>query len=105
MRIALALAANPTPLLLAEAVAGMTAEEKDRVMDLVRTIRDRGVTVLLVEHDRRAVMRTCDRSVVLNFGLKIAEGSPEEIRTHPEVIEAYLRADRPAAIPALNLRP
>jgi branched-chain amino acid transport system ATP-binding protein len=95
--IAIALAANPILLLLDEPVAGMTAEEKDRVMDLVRLIRDRGVTVLLVEHDMRAVMGTCERIVVLNFGRKIAEGPPEEIRAHPEVIEAYLGADFDAA--------
>jgi branched-chain amino acid transport system ATP-binding protein len=91
--IAIALAASPTVLLLDEPVAGMTAEEKDRVMDLVRSIRQQGITVLLVEHDMRAVMGTCDRIVVLNFGRKIAEGSPEQIRTHPGVIEAYLGAD------------
>lgn len=95
--IAVALAAHPTLLLLDEPVAGMTAEEKDHVMDLVRLIRDRGVTVLLVEHDMRAVMGTCERIVVLNFGRKIAAGTPEEIRTHPEVIEAYLGADFDAA--------
>jgi branched-chain amino acid transport system ATP-binding protein len=97
--IAIALAANPTLLLLDEPVTGMTAEEKDRVMDLVRVIRGQGVTVLLVEHDMRAVMGTCDRIVVLNFGRKIAEGSPEEIRTHPEVIEAYLGPDILATTP------
>lgn len=95
--IAVALAAHPTLLLLDEPVAGMTAAEKDHVMDLVRLIRDRGVTVLLVEHDMRAVMGTCERIVVLNFGRKIAAGTPEEIRTHPEVIEAYLGADFDAA--------
>jgi branched-chain amino acid transport system ATP-binding protein len=97
--IAIALAAHPTLLLLDEPVAGMTAEEKDRVMDLVRSIRDQGVTVLLVEHDMRAVMGTCERIVVLNFGRQIATGTPEEIRAHPEVIEAYLGADFDAAHP------
>jgi branched-chain amino acid transport system ATP-binding protein len=97
--IAIALAAHPTLLLLDEPVAGMTAEEKDRVMDLVRVIRGEGITVLLVEHDMRTVMGTCDRIVVLNFGRKIAEGSPEEIRSHPEVIEAYLGADVPDVTP------
>ncbi len=91
--ITIALAARPTLLLLDEPVSGMTAEERNRVMALLRTIRERGVTVLLVEHDMRAVMGTCDRIVVLNFGRKIAEGTPEAIRTHPEVIQAYLGAD------------
>jgi len=91
--IAIALAARPTLLLLDEPVSGMTAEEMGQVMDLVRTIRQRGTTVLLVEHDMRAVMGTCDRIVVLNFGRQIAEGTPAEIRTHPEVIQAYLGAD------------
>jgi branched-chain amino acid transport system ATP-binding protein len=97
--IAIALAARPLLLLLDEPVAGMTAEEKDRVMDLTRVIRHQGVTVLLVEHDMRAVMGTCDRIVVLNFGRKIAEGSPEQIRTHPEVIEAYLGTEVQAVVP------
>jgi branched-chain amino acid transport system ATP-binding protein len=91
--IAIALAANPSLLLLDEPVAGMTAAEKDRIMALVRRVRAQGITVLLVEHDMRAVMGTCDRIVVLNFGRKIAEGTPHEIRTHPEVIQAYLGAD------------
>jgi branched-chain amino acid transport system ATP-binding protein len=97
--IAIALAARPVLLLLDEPVAGMTAAEKDGVMELARVIRDQGVTVLLVEHDMRAVMGTCDRIVVLNFGRKIAEGSPEQIRTHPEVIEAYLGTDFQAVAP------
>jgi branched-chain amino acid transport system ATP-binding protein len=99
--IAIALAASPMLLLLDEPVTGMTAEEKDSVMDLVRSIRQQGVTVLLVEHDMRAVMGTCDRIVVLNFGRKIAEGPPEQIRIHPGVIEAYLGADFEVSTPPL----
>ena len=60
------------------------------MMDQVRGIRDNGTTILLVEHNMRAVMGTCDRVVVLNYGEKIAEGSPEEIRENKDVIEAYL---------------
>jgi branched-chain amino acid transport system ATP-binding protein len=59
-------------------------------ISLVRQIRDKGVTVVLVEHDMKAVMNLCDRVVVLNYGQKIAEGLPREIRENPEVVEAYL---------------
>jgi branched-chain amino acid transport system ATP-binding protein len=88
--IAIALAAEPRVLLLDEPFAGMNPEEKDRAVRMVRGIRDRGVTVLLVEHDMPSVMRISDRVVVLNFGLKIAEGTPAEIQRNEAVIEAYL---------------
>jgi branched-chain amino acid transport system ATP-binding protein len=70
----------------------MNSEETRHMMDLVRRVRDKGVTVLLVEHDMQAVMGLCDRITVLNFGQLLTEGAPEEIRRHPEVIEAYLGA-------------
>jgi branched-chain amino acid transport system ATP-binding protein len=88
--IALAMAAQPKVLLLDEPFAGMDPEETDRTVEMVRAIRERGVTVLLVEHDMRAVMRISDRIAVLNFGQKIAEGPPQTIQEDEAVIEAYL---------------
>ena len=93
LSIAMALAARPRLLLLDEPVTGMNLEESARVMSLVKTIRDRGTTILLVEHNMKAVMGTCERIVVLNFGQKLAEGSPPAVSTNPEVIRAYLGAD------------
>jgi branched-chain amino acid transport system ATP-binding protein len=88
--VALALAAEPTMLLLDEPVSGMNASETHTFVQLIRKIRDRGVTILLVEHDMPMVMSVSDRIVVLNYGRIIAEGAPELIRDDPAVIEAYL---------------
>lgn len=88
--VALALAAQPKMLLLDEPVSGMNASETHTFVQLIRNIRDRGITILLVEHDMPMVMSVSDRIVVLNYGRIIAEGPPETIRNDPAVIEAYL---------------
>lgn len=88
--IAIALASKPRLLLLDEPITGMNPVEKKATIDRIKTIRDQGVTILLVEHDMRAVMGACERITVMNFGKKIAEGSPEEIGKNSDVIEAYL---------------
>ncbi len=90
LEIAVGLAANPRLFLLDEPVSGMNAEETARVRGLIRAVRDRGVTVLLVEHNMNVVMDISDRIVVLDHGEKIAEGKPEAIQRSPEVIRAYL---------------
>jgi branched-chain amino acid transport system ATP-binding protein len=88
--VALALAANPSMLLLDEPVSGMNAVETARFVTLLGAIRKRGITILLVEHDMRLVMGVCDRVVVLNQGRLIAEGAPAAIQRNPDVIRAYL---------------
>ena len=90
LEIARALAGEPKLLLLDEPVAGMNESETQEIHRLIRKIRDLGVTVILIEHDMSLVMQVCDRLVVLHFGEKIAEGTPEEIRNNPDVVAAYL---------------
>jgi branched-chain amino acid transport system ATP-binding protein len=90
LEIARALATRPDLLLLDEPAAGMNPQETDELMALIRRIRDRGVTVVLIEHDMSLVMRISDRIACMNFGSKIAEGSPAEIQANPAVVQAYL---------------
>ena len=85
-----ALATEPRVILLDEPVSGMNPTETNETMDRIKMVRDRGITVFLVEHDMRAVMTTCDEITCINFGNKIAEGTPEMVCRHQEVIEAYL---------------
>jgi len=88
--MAVALAAEPHLLLLDEPFTGMNPEETRHMMELIVQVRDRGVTIMLVEHDMKAVMGLCDIITVMNFGSRLTEGTPEEVRRNPEVIEAYL---------------
>ena len=90
LEIARALATEPKLLCLDEPAAGFNPSEKAALIDLIQAIRDRGYTVLLIEHDMRLVMGVTDRIVVLEFGRKIAEGLPSEIREDPAVVAAYL---------------
>ncbi|MBK8441321.1 MAG: ABC transporter ATP-binding protein [Rhodobacter sp.] len=95
--MAVALAAEPDMLLLDEPFTGMNPEETRQMMDLMFKVRDRGVTILLVEHDMQAIMGLCDRITVMNFGQLLVEGAPKDIRNDPKVIEAYLGGARHVA--------
>jgi len=90
LALAIALVSEPDLMLLDEPFAGMNAEETNHMMELTRKVRESGITIVLVEHDMKAVMGLCNYLTVLNFGQLLAEGTPDEIRNNDRVIEAYL---------------
>jgi len=89
--ICIALATEPRLLMLDEPVAGLNPTETTEAMNMIKKIRDSaGITIFLVEHNMKAIMSTCERIMVINFGQKIAEGTPDQITNNPQVVEAYL---------------
>ena len=90
LAIAIALASEPSLMLMDEPFAGMNPEETNHMMELTRRVQESGISIVLVEHDMKAVMGLCGYLTVLNFGQLLAEGTPEEIRNNEKVIEAYL---------------
>jgi len=90
LALSIALVSEPKVMLMDEPFAGMNGEETSHMMDLTRKVRESGITVVLVEHDMKAVMGLCNYLTVLNFGQVLAQGTPEEVRNNDKVIEAYL---------------
>ena len=90
LEIARALATQPELLLLDESFAGLNHSELNESIDIIKNIKARGITIMIIEHHMKVIMSISDRIVVINYGQKIAEGSPQEIRNNPQVVEAYL---------------
>ncbi|MBN9584600.1 MAG: ABC transporter ATP-binding protein [Afipia sp. 62-7] len=90
IELARALCTGPKVLLLDEVMAALNPVEMQEIMDLIRSLRDDGITLLVVEHHMRAIMTICDRILVLNFGRLLADGTPQQIANDPQVVEAYL---------------
>jgi branched-chain amino acid transport system ATP-binding protein len=90
LEVARALATKPELLMLDELMAGLNQTEVEQAMDLVRHIHDKGITIIMIEHVMKAIMSVCDRIIVLNYGKKIAEGTPKEITSSQTVVEVYL---------------
>ena len=95
--VAMALAGEPAVLCLDEPAAGLSAKEKENVFAIVQSLKARGIATLIVEHDMALIMRLCDRIVVLDHGVLIAEGTPEQVRNDPAVLAAYLGGSHGAA--------
>ncbi len=96
--LAIALATEPQLLLLDEPITGMNAEEVETMLGIIRDVREKkGITCIIIEHNLKAVMGLCDQIAVLNFGIKIADGTPKEIVENPAVIEAYVGTEEDAA--------
>jgi branched-chain amino acid transport system ATP-binding protein len=100
LELARALATGPALLLLDEVMAGLNPTEIETIIELIRAIHASGVSILLIEHNMRAVMALSQRIVVLSFGERIAEGTPAAIANHPKVVEAYLGEEYVRAAPA-----
>jgi branched-chain amino acid transport system ATP-binding protein len=94
LELARALATKPQLVILDEPAGGMNEQETAALISLIRKVQEQGITVLLIEHDMSLVMRVCEKIVVLEYGSKIAEGTPQEIKSHEEVIRAYLGAEQ-----------
>ena len=98
LALSIALVSGPTVMLMDEPFAGMDPEETNHMMELTRRVQESGITVVLVEHDMKAVMGLCDYLTVLNFGRILAQGTPDEVRNNEKVIEAYLGGTKQDAV-------